>query len=184
MNREPSPPILIYEDADKAVEVQLDAGRETVWLSLQQLAEVFGRDKSVVSRHLKNIFKNNELEKGLVVAKNATTAADGKRYQVDYYNLDAIISVGYRVNSAQATRFRQWATRVLRDHLTQGWTLHQQRFEANARELEAAMGLVRKAARSPALDTPSGCGQPITAIAGKQVGRLVPGHQVGLQAFQ
>ncbi len=95
-------PIVIYESADRAVEVRLDADQETVWLSLQQLAHVFSRDKSVISRHLKNIFRDAELDREAVVAKNATTAADGKTYQVEYFNLDAIISVGYRVNSSQA----------------------------------------------------------------------------------
>lgn len=151
-------PIVIYESADRAVEVRLDADQETLWLSLQQLADVFSRDKSVISRHLKNIFRDAELDREAVVAKNATTAADGKTYQVEYFNLDAIISVGYRVNSSQATRFRQWATRILGEHLTKGWTLNRQRFEENARELEAALTLVRKAAQSPALDTDSGRG--------------------------
>jgi len=122
--------IIIYEGAEARVEVRLE--RETVWLSLQQLAELFGRDKSVISRHLKNIFATGELEREAVVAKNATTAADGKTYLVDYYNLDAIISIGYRVNSVRATRFRQWATRVLREHLTRGFTLKPERFGKNA----------------------------------------------------
>lgn len=151
-------PVVIYESADTTVEVRLDTDQETVWLNLQQLADLFGRDKSVISRHLKNTFRDAELDREAVVAKNATTAADGKTYQVDYYNLDAIISVGYRVSSSRATRFRQWATRTLRQHLTQGWTLNRQRFETNARELEAAMALVRKAAQSPALDTTCGRG--------------------------
>ena len=150
--------IIIYEDADKPVEVRIDPDYETVWLSLNQLSEVFGRDKSVISRHLKNIFNNKELDQNSVVAKIATTAADGKTYQVEYFNLDAIISVDYRVNSARATRFRQWATRVLREHLLQGWTLNRRRFEENARELEAAMALVRKAAQNPELDTERGRG--------------------------
>lgn len=158
MTAETQAPIIIFEEADKAVEVRLDANQQTVWLSLQQLAELFDRDKSVISRHLKNVFGDEELERDSVVAKNATTAADGKTYQVEYYNLDVIISVGYRVNSSRATRFRQWATRVLREHLTQGWTLNRQRFEENARELEAALALVRKAAQSPALDAGSGRG--------------------------
>ena len=151
-------PIVIYESADREVEVRLDADQETVWLSLQQLADVFSRDKSVISRHLKNIFRDAELDREAVVAKNATTAADGKTYQVEYFNLDAIISVGYRVNSSQATRFRQWATRILREHLTQGWTINRHRFDENAQELEAALRLVRKAAQSPAFDTDSGRG--------------------------
>ena len=151
-------PIIIYEAAGQAVEVRLDANAQTVWLSLQQLADLFERDKSGISRHLNNIFKEGELERGAVVAKNATTAADGKTYQVEYFNLDVIISVGYRVNSSRATRFRQWATRILREHLSQGWTLNRQRFEANAQELEAALALLRKAAQSSALDLQSGRG--------------------------
>jgi len=161
MTEEKSTPIVIYESADQAVEVRLDADQETVWLSLQQLAEVFERDKSVISRHLRNIYKEGELEKEATVAKNATVQQEGKRRvrrDIELYNLDAIISVGYRVNSTRATRFRQWATRTLREHLTQGWTLNRQRFEENARELEAALTLVRKAAQSPALDTDSGRG--------------------------
>ena len=81
------------------------------------MAELFQRDKSVVSRHLRNIFQTGELTQSAVVVKNATTAANGKTYQVDFYNLDAIISVSYRVNSLRGTQFRQWATSVLRDHL-------------------------------------------------------------------
>jgi len=158
MTKESQNAIIIYEDASQAVEVRLDAAQETVWLNLQQMAELFDRDKSVISRHIRNTFKDAELAREAVVAKNATTAADGKTYQVEYYNLDAIISVGYRVNSSRATRFRQWATRTLREHLTRGWTLNRQRFEENARELEAALALVRKTAQSPALDTDSGRG--------------------------
>lgn len=148
--------ILIYEGGDARVEVRVE--RENVWLSLQQLAELFGRDKSVVSRHLKNIFATRELEREAVVAKNATTASDGKTYLVEYYNLDAIISVGYRVNSTRATRFRQWATGVLREHLTQGFSLDRERFARNAAELETALQLVKKAAAGEALTTEQGRG--------------------------
>ena len=119
--------ILIFETEGKCIEVQLDGKHETIWLSLLQIADLFGRDKSVISRHLRNIFKDNELDKAAVVAKNATTAADGKTYQVDYYNLDAIISVGYRVNSKKGTQFRQWATARLKEHLVQGYTLNEKR---------------------------------------------------------
>lgn len=135
--------IVIFETENQAVEVRLES--ETLWLSLQQLADLFGRDKSVVSRHLKNIFDSHELERSSVVAKNATTAADGKTYQVEYFNLDAIISVGYRVNSTQATRFRQWATRVLREHLTQGYSLNEHRLaQQGLAELEQAVDLLGK----------------------------------------
>jgi hypothetical protein len=107
---------------------------------LSQLAELFGRDKSVISRHLRNIFRDFELERESVVAKNATTAADGKIYQVEHFNLDAIISVGYRVNSHRATRFRQWATTVLRHHLTRGYSLNEHRLARQGlSELEQAV---------------------------------------------
>ena len=161
MTAETQAPILIFEEAGKAVEVRLDANQQTVWLNLQQMAELFDRDKSVISRHLSNIYKEGELAREATVAKNATVQEEGGRRvrrMIELYNLDAIISVGYRVNSSRATRFRQWATRVLREHLTQGWTLSRQRFEENARELEAALALVRKAAQSPALDAGSGRG--------------------------
>lgn len=135
--------IVIFEAYSQQVEVRLEG--ETLWLSLQQLAGLFGRDKSVVSRHLKNIFDAKELQREAVVAKNATTAADGKIYQVEFFNLDAIISVGYRVNSTQATRFRQWATRVLREHLTQGFSINKYRLaQQGLVELEQAVDLLSK----------------------------------------
>lgn len=149
---------LIYQTATGALEVQLDTTQDTVWLSLQQLADLFERDKSSISKHLKNIFDSNELDRHSVVAKNATTARDGKTYQVDYFNLDVILSVGYRVNSQKATQFRQWATRTLRDHLTQGFTLNQQRLTQNAQAFEAALALIQKTAHSPALTTDMGRG--------------------------
>ncbi len=151
--------IVIYDAGDARVEVRLD--RESVWLNLQQLADLFGRDKSVISRHLRNIYTSGELERSATVAKNATVQREGEREvvrDIEYYNLDAIISVGYRVNSTRATRFRQWATRVLREHLTRGYTLDRQRFEKNAAELEAALALVKKAAAGEALTADMGRG--------------------------
>jgi len=148
--------IVIYQSDSGSISVKLE--RETVWLSLQQMAELFARDKSVISRHLRNVFVEGELERAAVVAKNATTAADGKTYQVEFFNLDAVLSVGYRVNSKQGTRFRQWASQVLKQHLTQGYSLNRERFEANAQELEAALELVRKTARAPELDSEGGRG--------------------------
>lgn len=151
--------IVIFESDAGQVQVRLEG--ETVWLSLQQLTELFGRDKSVISRHLKSIFDTNELDRTSTVAKNATVQVEGEREvvrHIEYFNLDAIISVGYRVNSTRATAFRQWATRILREHLTQGYTLNRQRFEQNAAELEAALALVRKAAAGEALTTDQGRG--------------------------
>lgn len=96
--------VVIYKAKDGHIEIDVQLSNETVWLSLNQMAELFGRDKSVISRHLTNIFKNNELEKIAVVANFATTAIDGKTYQVGHYNLDAIISLSYRVNSKEGIR--------------------------------------------------------------------------------
>ncbi len=132
--------------------------RDTLWLNLQQIADLFGRDKSVISRHFKNIFDTEELEKNSVVAKNATTAADGKTYQVEYFNLDAIISVGYRVNSKKGTQFRIWATQRLKELLIQGYSLNQQRFEQNAQALQQALKLIEKTAKSPDLTLNAGRG--------------------------
>jgi len=108
--------IVIYEPTpDFKLQVKTDG--ETVWLSIDQMSELFGRDKSVIGKHVRNVFKEGELQRDSVWAKFAYTATDGKTYQVDGYNLDVIISVGYRVKSVQGTRFRMWATRMLRDML-------------------------------------------------------------------
>lgn len=106
--------IAVCQLDDGALQVRLDAQQDTVWLSLQQHSALFSRDKSVILRHLRNIFNAAELTREAVVAISATTAADGKTYQVEYFNLEAIISVGYRVNSLSATRFRQWATKLIK----------------------------------------------------------------------
>jgi len=161
MSTENKAPIVIYDTADQAVEVRLDAARDTVWLSQRQMAELFGKDVRTVNEHLRNVFAEGELLREETIRDFRIVRQEGRREvarSVEHYNLDVIISVGYRVKSQQGTRFRQWATRILREHLTQGWTLNQQRFETNARELEAALALVRKAAQSPALDTQSGRG--------------------------
>jgi prophage maintenance system killer protein len=161
MTEEKSTPIVIYENADQAVEVRLDADQETVWLSQRQMAEAFDTSTDNIGLHLKNIYKEGELDEAATTEESSVVRQEGKRQvtrRIQQYNLDAIISVGYRVNSSRATRFRQWATRILREHLTQGWTLNRQRLEENAQELEAALTLVRKAAQSPALDTDSGRG--------------------------
>ena len=148
--------IVIYEGDNARVEVRLD--RESVWLTQEQVGLLFGRERSVITKHIRNVFAEGELERAAVCANFAHTAADGKTYQVDHYNLDVIISVGYRVKSIQGTRFRQWATRVLREHLTQGFSLDRERFEKNATELEAALQLVRKAAAGEALTADQGRG--------------------------
>ena len=121
--------IIIYQSNDGQTKVDVRIDGDTVWLSLNQIAELFQRDKSVISRHIKNMFEEGELEASSVVAKNATTAADGKTYQVDFYNLDVIISVGYRVKSQQGTQFRIWATKRLKEYIIKGFTLDDERLK-------------------------------------------------------
>jgi len=118
--------IILFENQNVKLEVNMKD--ETVWLSLDQMSELFNRDKSVISRHIKNILLEEELDNS-VVAKSATTASDGKTYQVDYYNLDMIISVGYRVKSKNGIAFRKWANKILKDYLIKGYAVNQKRLE-------------------------------------------------------
>ena len=119
--------IVLYQpDSAVAIEVRLE--NETVWLTQAQMVTLFGRDQSVISKHIRNIFKEGELEKNSVYAKFAYTATDGKSYDVEHYNLDVIISVGYRVKSKQGTQFRIWANRILKDYILKGYAVHK-RFE-------------------------------------------------------
>ena len=136
--------IQIFTSVDGQAQLSVAMDQDTVWLSVDQMVQLFERDKSVISRHLRNLFAEGELERPSVVAKNATTAADGKTYQVDYYNLDVIISVGYRVKSARGVQFRQWATRTLKQLLVQGYTLNQRRLQERGIEFEQAMALLSK----------------------------------------
>ena len=119
--------IEIYKTENGETEISVTLEHDTVWLNLLQLTELFQRDKSVISRHITNVFQEKELDINSVVAKNATTAKDGKIYQVDYYNLDVIISIGYRIKSQRGTRFRIWANKVLKDYLIKGFSINEQR---------------------------------------------------------
>jgi prophage maintenance system killer protein len=149
--------IVLYKDPEGTVRLDVRVERETIWLSLDQMAKLFSRDKSVISRHLRNIFTTRELDRKSVVAKNATTAADGKTYQVEYFNLDAILSVGYRVNSKRGTQFRIWATQILREHLLRGYTLNEKRLrERGLGKLEQAVGLLARTLTANALVTDEG----------------------------
>ena len=123
---------LLYQSEDGKVKIDVRFEGETVWLSLDQMATLFARDKSTISRHLKNIFEEGELARQSVVANYATTASDGKIYQVDFYNLDVILSVGYRVKSQQGTLFRQWATLRLREYVVKGFTLDDERLKTGS----------------------------------------------------
>ena len=115
--------IVVYQP-NETVRLDVRLENETVWLTQEQMSQLFGRDQSVVARHIGNIFKEGELNRDSVYAKNAYTASDGKTYQVAFYNLDVVISVGYRVKSVQGTRFRQWATGVLKEYLIHGYAVN------------------------------------------------------------
>ena len=130
--------IVLYRAADGGPALDVRLERESVWLDAHQMAELFGRDRTVIVRHIGNIYATGELQRETTCAKNAQVAADGKVRQMDFYNLDMIISVGYRVNSLRGTQFRIWATNVLRQHLVQGYTVHAQRLK----ELNQAVRLI------------------------------------------
>lgn len=114
--RTPGGEILLYQSPDGKVQVDVQLDQETIWLSLNQMAELFEHDKSVIFRHLRNVFDTSELEREATVAKNATAQREGNR-EIEDFNLDAILPIGYRVNSKRGTQLRIWATRTLRDHL-------------------------------------------------------------------
>ncbi|GIM56729.1 cytochrome c [Capnocytophaga canimorsus] len=134
--------IKIFTTDDEEVSLQVSFSKETVWLTLDQMAKLFDRDKSVISRHIKNVFNEKELDYLSVVANFATTASDGKIYQVDYYNLDVIISVGYRVKSQRGVQFRKWATQTLKQHLVQGYTINEQRLKERGIEFNEVLSLL------------------------------------------
>ncbi len=131
MNNKPNTDIVIYTTEDGMTKVEATFDNDTVWLSIDQMAELFQRDKSTISRHIKNVFAEGELIRDSVVANFATTAADGKTYQVDYYNLDVIISVGYRVKSVRGTQFRIWATSILKEYMKKGFAMDDERLKGN-----------------------------------------------------
>ncbi len=138
--------IIIYDASDGSVELEVRLEKETIWLNLNQLSSLLDRDKSVISRHLRNVFKEGELKREATVAKFATVQAEGERKvkrDVEYFNLDAIISVGYRVNSKRGTQFRIWATGVLRDHILQGYTVN----ESRLRDLNRVVELIADTAK-------------------------------------
>ena len=182
--------IIIYETGKHQVDVRMEG--ETLWLSLQQLADLFERDKSVISRHLKNIFDSRELDRDRTVAKNATVQMEGEREvirQIENYNLDAIISVGYRVNSVKATRFRQWATSVLREHLTKGYTVNEKRLAQKQQEIQQLKDGIRilsRAIEEKAGDTdlnglnftPEVCACWMITTRKNLMSKVIPGQQL------
>lgn len=121
--------MVVFEDGELQIDVALSPKENTVWLNRQQISILFDRDVKTIGKHINNIFKEKELDKDSVVAKFATTAADGKVYQVDNYNLDVIISVGYRVKSQRGIQFRKWATNILKDYMLQGYAVNEKRLK-------------------------------------------------------
>ncbi len=140
--------IVIYKGADGKTELQVNIKKDTIWLSLDQISTVFQKNKSTISRHIKNIFETNELQRNQVVANFATTAKDGKIYQVDYYNLDMIISIGYRVNSKVATDFRKWATGVLKQYLVSGYAINEKKLVEKQEQIEVLKNSLNLLTRS------------------------------------
>ena len=139
--------IAIYQSADGKMQIDVHLQEQTIWLSLDQISSLFQKDKSTISRHIKNVFLSEELDKESVVANFATTAKDGKTYQVDYYNLDMIISDGYRVNSKIATQFRKWATGILKQYLVDGYAINEKQLQeqkSKVTQLQNAIKLLNR----------------------------------------
>jgi len=153
--------IVFYQAGSDDTEISVKLEDETVWLNQNQLSTLFDRDKSVISRHVKNVFQEGELIRDSVVAFFATTGEDGKIYQVEYFNLDVIISVGYRVKSQRGTQFRIWANKVLKNYLTKGYAIDHHRFQHQSRQLEElrhTVKLLGNVIESKALNTEEATG--------------------------
>lgn len=150
-----NPPIQIYRSADGQAQVEVRFGQETVWLSQAQMVELFGRDVSVISRHIRNALAEGEIDEKSNLQKMQIASADRP---VTFYDLETIITVGYRIKSPQGVAFRRWATTRLKEYLLHGYTLNRQRLQHNAAELEQALALIRKTAASPELTLESGRG--------------------------
>ncbi len=140
--------IEIYKGKNAEVAFDIDQKQQTIWATQEQISDLFDVDRTVIGRHLRNIFRDGELEEESACAKNARTAADGKTYQTKMYNLDAIISVGYRVNSRKATDFRIWATRILKQYVVDGAAVNERRLSEldskKLREIEGTLGIVKR----------------------------------------
>jgi len=153
--------IEIFKTEDGATEIRVVLENETVWLNLNQISSLFERDKSVISRHIGNIFKEGELRRNSVVANFATTAEDGKTYQVDFFNLDVIISVGYRIKSKRGTQFRIWANKILKDYLLEGFVLNEKKLiqqNEKLKELQESVKILGNVLKYKALSTDESTG--------------------------
>lgn len=140
--------IVIYQTENGKTKLDVHLQEQTIWLSLDKISSLFQKNKSTISRHIKNIFLSEELDRESVVANFATTAKDGKIYQVDYYNLDMIISVGYRVNSKIATQFRKWATGILKQYLVDGYAVNEKRLQEQKSKISQLQNAIKLLNRS------------------------------------
>lgn len=140
--------IVIYQTENGKTKLDVYLQKQTIWLSLDEISSLFQKNKSTISRHIKNIFFSEELDRESVVANFATTAKDGKIYQVDYYNLDMIISVGYRVNSKIATQFRKWATGILKQYLVDGYAVNEKRLQEQKSKISQLQNAIKLLNRS------------------------------------
>jgi len=142
--------IVIYQAPSGAIEFRKDIPHDTVWATQAQITKLFDVERSVTTKHIRNVFRDGELDKNSVCAKFAHTAADGKKYMVGFYNLDVILSVGYRTNSKRAINFRKWATKTLREHIIKGYTINEKRLlqaEDKFKELQTTIGFLREKAK-------------------------------------
>ncbi len=131
--------VIIYQAKTGAIELRGDVNKETIWATQAQIADVFDIERSVITKHIRNILKDKELRADSVCAKFAHTAKDGKSYEVQFYNLDIILAIGYRANSAKAIQFRQWVTKILRDHITKGYTINRNQIKNHYSEFTKAV---------------------------------------------
>ena len=149
--------IAIYK-SPQGPEIRVKLEKDTVWLDAHLMAKLFGVDRTVIVKHIRNVYKNKELSEKSTCAKIAQVAADGKVRKMNLYNLDMIISVGYRVNSKQATHFRIWATKVLKQHLIKGYTINENRLlqtQNRLKELQGAIDFLQKKSKYQLLTVPS-----------------------------
>jgi len=143
--------VVLYKAEDGQINFEVKIVNETVWLTLNQIADLFERDKSVISRHMKNIYGSNELKRNSTVAFFATVQKEGDRNIVrnlEYYNLDAILSIGYRVNSKRGTEFRKWATNILKQHIVNGYTINEKRLQQRLDKLEEMAKIIDMISRT------------------------------------
>jgi prophage maintenance system killer protein/DNA-binding Lrp family transcriptional regulator len=165
--------VVLYQTPDGATTLTVHLEKESVWITQKQMAELFGKTVPTINEHIKNVFKEGELEEAAVIRNFRITAADGKVYDISHYNLDVIISVGYRVKSQQGTQFRIWATQVLKDHIVKGYTINEQRFREQAEKLTDMRRTVELLARTLA-------NQELVSDTGRDVLRVIADYAYAL----